>query len=86
MIRLHQFCFPHDETIRSEGDENDVVHRSKMPDDSGVRQAETRRARPVWPNSSGLWLDSTAVQSSPNPLISNQTCSGRMVQSNHEAL
>ena len=45
--RLNQFCFSSGETIRAEGDEGDVVHRPKAPDKAGVRQAETRRAKPA---------------------------------------
>ena len=59
MARLNQFCFSSGETIRAEGDEGDVVHRPKAPDKAGVRQAETRRAGQVWPNSCGLRLDRT---------------------------
>lgn len=75
MARLNQFCFSPDETIRAEGGEGDVVHRPKAPDKVGVRQAETRRAEQVWPNSCGLRLVRTWVWLSPNPLTLDQTCS-----------
>ncbi|MBZ9656665.1 hypothetical protein [Phyllobacterium lublinensis] len=43
MTILAVFCFSTDETIRAEGGDADVVHRTKPPDKAGVRQPETRR-------------------------------------------
>ena len=73
MTGLTQFCFSPGEMIHAEGGKGDVVHRPKAPDKVGVRQAETRRARPVWPSTGGLRLGRTFVRLSPNPLILNQT-------------
>lgn len=78
MTGLTQFWFSSGEMIRAEGGKGDVVHRPKAPDKVGVRQIdvngpETRRARPVWPNTGGLRLDRTFVRPSPTPLTLNQT-------------
>ncbi|WP_339765785.1 hypothetical protein [uncultured Hoeflea sp.] len=86
MARWKQFCFSPDETIHAEGGEDDVEHRPTAPDKVGVRQSETRRAGPVWPNSGGFRLARTPGATFADPLDLEPNRRGRMVPSSHEAL
>jgi len=54
---IESFCFSSGETIHAEGGAARCGTSGKPADKAGVRRTETRRAGPVWPNSSGLWLD-----------------------------
>ncbi|WP_011580655.1 MULTISPECIES: hypothetical protein [Chelativorans] len=57
MARLNQFCFSSGAAIHEEDGAARCGTSGKPADKVGARRPETQRAAPVWPNSSGLWLD-----------------------------
>ncbi|MAS07505.1 MAG: hypothetical protein CL534_22815 [Ahrensia sp.] len=86
MVGLKQFCFATGEANREETCAARSGTTGKRADAAGVRRTKTRRAGHVRPNPRGLRLGRILIRPSPNPLILGQTCSGRMVQSNHDRL
>ena len=52
----------------------------KRPNKAGVRQTNTRRVGPVWPNADGSCLDVRPARSSSTSLTLNQTSLGRVSQ------